>query len=120
MVYMSSIRHVFKLANLDVDFLASEWVSSARTAVTLLYRQTNPIAGRVGLPFTCDMIVYAMLKAFNTGSAKDQAIVTAMKLAATCLMRVSEYLPGSPCDVEHLLRSQDVAFGMKDSSVVPS
>ena len=120
MVYMSSIRHVFKLANLDVDFLASEWVSSARTAVTLLYRQTNPIAGRVGLPFTCDMIVHAMLKAFNTGSARDQATVTAMKLAATCLMRVSEYLPGSPGDVEHWLRSQDVAFGMKDGSVVPS
>ena len=120
MVYMSSVRHVFKLANLDIDFLASEWVASARTAVTLLYRQTNPIAGRVGLPFTCDMIVYAMLKAFNTGSTRDHAIIAAMKLAVTCLMRVSEYLPGSPGGVEHWLRSQDVAFGMIDGGVVPS
>jgi hypothetical protein len=120
MVYMSSIRYVFKLANLDIGFLASVWVSSARTAVTLLYRQTNPIAGRVGLPFTCDMIVHAMLKSFNTGTTTDHAIVTAMKLAVTCLLRVSEYLPGSPGQVEHWLRSQDVAFGLTDGSVVPS
>ena len=46
-------------------------------------------------------------------------IVTAMTLAVTCLMRMSEYLPRSPGDGEHWLRSHDVAFGMKDGSVVP-
>jgi hypothetical protein len=59
------------------------------------------------------MIVYAMLKAFNTGSTRDHAIIAAMKLAVTCLMRVSEYLPGSPGGVEHWLRSQDVAFAIQ-------
>ena len=111
--------YVYKMANLDIAFLASEWVAAARTAVTLLYRVDHPIAGRVGLPFTCDMVVHAMTKTLNRDTPEDHVKLTAMKLALTCLLRVSEYIPGSP-SADHWLRSQDVAFGMKDGSVVPS
>ena len=118
-VYLSSVRYVYKMANLDIAFLASEWVAAARTAVTLLYRVDHPIAGRVGLPFTCDMVVHAMTKTLNRDTPEDHVKLTAMKLALTCLLRVSEYIPGSP-SADHWLRSQDVAFGMRDGSVVPS
>lgn len=118
-VYMAAVRYYLKLANLDIAFLEAPWVSSARTAMTLLFRKDNPIAGRKGLPFTCDMIVHAELKTFNTNSPTDHAILTAKKLASTCLMRVSEYLPGSP-EVDHWARSQDVCFRVIDDSIVPS
>jgi hypothetical protein len=116
---MSAVRYYLKIANLDITFLDAPWVASARTAMTLIFRRDNPIAGRTGLPFTCDMIVHAELKTFNTNSPHDHAINTGMKLASTCLMRVSEYLPGSP-GVDHWARSQDVCFRLIDDSIVPS
>ena len=118
-VYLSAVRYYFKIANLDINFLESPWVSSARTAVNLIYRRDNPIAGRTGLPFTCDMIIHAKAKTCNTGSAVHQATITAMELASACLLRVSEYIPGSP-EVDHWLRAQDVAFRLLDNSVIPS
>jgi hypothetical protein len=118
-VYMSAVRYYLKLANLDIMFLDAPWVASARTAMTLMFRRDNPIAGRKGLPFTCDMIVHAESKTFNTNSPYNHAINTGMKIASTCLMRVCEYLPGSPV-VDHWARSQDVCFRLLDDSVVPS
>ena len=50
-----------------------------------------------------------MTKSFNTRSPVDMAVLTALKLALTCLLRVSEYLPGRK-GVNHWLRSEDVAF----------
>jgi len=118
-VYMSAIRYYFKVANLDIGFLEAPWVASTRTAMTLIYRRDNPVAGRKGLPFPCDMIVHAEHKTCNKDSPSDHAVLTAMKLASTCLMRVSEYLPGSP-DADHWARSQDVVFRLIDDSIVPS
>lgn len=118
-VYLSGVRHVYKIANLDIVFFSTEWVAAARSAVNLLYRKDHPIAGRVGLPFTCDMIVHAESLTFNTGSTQHHAILTALKLATTCLMRVSEYLPGSP-NGNHWLRADDVVFMLKDGRGIPS
>ena len=120
-VYMSAVRYYFKVANLDVRFLESDWISSARTAINLLYRRDNPIAGKKGLPFTCDMVVFAETKAFNTNSDRDHAILTAIKLATTCLLRVSEYLPNpGKLEVDHWMRAEDVMFILVDRRFVPA
>ena len=114
-VYLSAVRHVFRVSNIDLSFLESRWVASARTAAALIYRVNNPISGRVGLPFTCDMIVHAEQKTFNITTPINQCIITAMKIAICCLMRQGEYIPGSPV-VHHWLRSNDVVFKFKDGT----
>ena len=73
--------------------MESDWISWARPAINLLYHWENPVAGKKGLPFTCDMVVFAETMAFNTNAERDHAILTAIKLATTRLLRVSEYLP---------------------------
>jgi hypothetical protein len=115
-VYLSAVRHVFRVSNLELTFLESRWVSSARTAVTLLYRVEHPISGKIGLPFTCDMVMHAHTKTFNTETPVDQCIVTAMKAAVCCLMRQGEYIPGSPV-VKHWLRSNDVMFTFRNENI---
>lgn len=118
-VYMSGVRHYFRLADLDLTFLESTWVVMARTAITLIFRKNNPIADRKGLPFTCDMIMHAQRKTFNIDTPMNNCILLAMKMVCTALMRVSEYLPGSP-GVAHWMRSEDVLFRFKDGTVQPS
>ena len=118
-VYMAAVRYYFKISNLDITFLESPWVSAARTALNLIFRRDNPIAGRTGLPFTCDMIVHAKTRTCNTDSPVHQATVVAMEVACACMLRVSEYLPGSP-DADHWVRGQDIAFRLVDERVVPS
>ena len=118
-VYLSAVRHYFRLHNLDISFLESTWISAARTGINLIYRATHPIAGRKALPFVCAMIMHAQTVTFNTGSVKDLVIVTAFKIASVCMMRVSEYLPGAK-GVDHWLRSDDVAFRLWDNRIVPS
>ena len=118
-VYLSAVRHYFRLHNLDISFLESTWISAARTGINLIYRATHPIAGRKALPFVCAMIMHAQTVTFNTGSVEDLVIVTAFKIASVCMMRVSEYLPGAK-GVDHWLRSDDVAFRLWDNRIVPS
>jgi hypothetical protein len=118
-VYLSGVRYYFKVANRDIKFLVSAWISSARTAMTLQYRRDNPVAGKKALPFTCDMLVFAKSKTFNTGSVIDAAITSCMEFAVVCMARVSEAIPGA-AGVDHWLRSEDVLFGLKTGGVVPS
>ena len=118
-VYLSAVRHYFRLHSLDISFLESTWISAARTGINLIYRATHPIAGRKVLPFVCAMIIHAQTVTFNTGSVKDLVIVTAFKRASVCMMRVSEYLPGAE-GVDHWLRSDEVAFRLWDNRMVPS
>lgn len=119
-VYLSGVRFVFKLFNKDIEFLGSPWISSSRTAINLIYRRDHPIAGSKALPFTCDMVMHADLVAFKSKSCpKDQVINVSLKLAMTCLLRVSEYLPGAP-HVDHWMRSDDVVFRLASGQVVPS
>ena len=118
-VYLSGVRYYFKVANRDITFLDSAWISSARTAMTLKYRRDNPVAGKKALPFTCDMLVFARSKSFNTGSAVDQAINGCMGFSEVCMARVSEAIPGAP-EVDHWLHSEGVEFGLKEGGVAPS
>ena len=111
-VYLSGVRYYFKIANRDITFLDSAWISSARTAMTLKYRRENPVAGKKALPFTCDMLIFARTKSFNTGSAIHQAVNGCMAFSEVCMARVSEALPGAP-EVDHWLRSDDVLFSLK-------
>jgi len=113
------VRYYFKIGNRDIMFLDSPCVSAARTAITLIYRRDNPVAGKRALPFTCDKLVFAELKCFNTDSPADRAFLTACKFAVVCMARVSEYLPGKP-GVEHWLRSDDVSFSVQDGRIIPS
>ena len=118
-VYMSSVRFHLKVANQDIAFLSSPSVSAARTAITLIYRRDNPVAGRRALPFTCDMLVFAKAKAFNTGSPLHECIVCCMEAGTVVMARVSELIPGKP-QVDHWLRAEDVSFRLHDGRVVPS
>jgi hypothetical protein len=119
-VYLSAVRYYFKVANRDTTFLESAWISSARTAMTLKYRRDNPVAGKKALPFTCDMLVFARSKSFNTGSEVHRAINSCMEFSVVCMARVSEAIPGAP-EVDHWLRSDDVQFGLNEGvCVVPS
>ena len=120
-VYLAGVQHFFKLSNLDIQFLGSPWISSARTAVNLIYRRDHPIAGKSGLPFTCDMVVHAATKTFNTNTPGDRVLVIAMKMALTCLLRVSEYLPNlTKPHVNHWMRADDVSFKLPNGSIISS
>ena len=118
-VYLSAVRYYYKLANLNITFFESDWISAARTGINLVYLAKNPVAGRKAMSFVCEMIIFAETKVFNTNSEIDHAILSAMKLASTCLMRVSEYLPYDN-SIDHWMRSEDVAFKLTDGRLVPS
>jgi hypothetical protein len=116
-VYMSGVRHHLRVANQDISFLESPSISAARTALTLIYRRDNPVAGKKALPFTCDMLLFARNNAFNTGSALDECIVCVKEFMTVCMARVSEAIPGKP-NVTHWLREDDVCFGLRDGRIV--
>ena len=118
-VYMSAVRHHFKVANHDITFFESPSISAARTALTLIYRRDNPVAGKKALPFTCDMLMYARNTVFNTGSPLDDCIVVTKEFMTVCMARVSEAIPGAP-QVDHWLGEGDVCFSLTDGHIVSS
>lgn len=118
-VYMSAVRYHFRVANRDITFFESPSISAARTALTLIYRRDNPVAGKKALPFTCDMVLFARNNAFNTGSVLDDVIVVCKEFMTVCMARVSEAIPGKP-GVNHWLREDDVCFGLFDGRIVSS
>jgi hypothetical protein len=105
--YVSDVRFMLKSCNLDVSFMETDIVCSARTAIELQYRLTHPASDTGSLPFTIDMVMHARNTVLNTGSTAHQAVNTAMTIATVILGRASEYLQ-LPSD--HHLRSQDVRF----------
>ena len=90
--YCTGIRFVFKVNGLDISIFSSVRIASYRTALNLIHRVDNPIADDLKLPFTCDMILYAIKHSYNTSSIEHSAIRTALVLSFSCLLRVSEYL----------------------------
>ena len=69
-----------------------------------MYRATHPIADETRLPFTCDMLLFAINKRFNMKTIQHSCIRTAMALAFSCLLRVSEYLG------QYAVRCGDITF----------
>jgi hypothetical protein len=115
--YVSAVRFMLKSCNIDINFMESEMVCSARTAIELQYRLIHPASDTGSLPFTIDMVMHARNVVLNTGSVPHHAMNTAMSIATVILGRASEYLP-MPSD--HHLRSQDVRFRLHTLQDVPS
>ena len=115
--YVSAVRFMLKSCNIDITFMESEMVCSARTAIELQYRVLHPASDAGSLPFTIDMIMHARTTVLNTGSAEHHAVNTAMTIDTVILGRASEYLP-MPSD--HHIQSQDVRFRLVNLKDIPA
>ena len=103
-IYLTGIRFVLKVNQLDISIFSSVVISSYRTSLNLIYRTDNPIADELRLPFTCDMLMDAIRNVYNTPSIEHSMFRTAMTLSFSCLLRASEYLG------VHAVRCGDILF----------
>jgi hypothetical protein len=72
--YVSAVRFILKSCNIDISFMDTEMVCSARTAIELQYRLTHPASDTGSLPFTIDMVMHVRTTVLNTGSAEHRAM----------------------------------------------
>ena len=83
--YVSAVRFMLKSCNIDINFMESETVCSARTAIELQYRLIHPASDSGSLPFTIDMVMHARNTVLNTGSVPHHAMNTVMTIASVIL-----------------------------------
>jgi hypothetical protein len=102
--YLSAIRFVLKSHGYDISVFSSISLYAYRSSFNLMYRATHPIADETRLPFTCDMLLFALHNKFNLKTIQHSCIRTAMALAFSCLLRVSEYLG------QYAIRCGDISF----------
>lgn len=114
--YLAGVAFHLKCRQVDTSFLHSAVMQMARSGVTLLSRGKKAACERGALPFTWSMIL--AYKQHNSLSvARNHCTYTALAIAFTLLLRVSEYIR-SPSN--HFLRSQDVVFVLNSGETIPS
>ena len=100
---------------MDTSFFdRSEIIKSTRRGMHVAFRaeEGNAKKDRFTLPFTVDMILYAINVYLDTSRIYGLAIATAMVLAFVCLLRISEYTRSNN---NHFMRAEDVVFVVCDS-----
>ena len=108
--YLSGVRFAMKRQFLDTDFFECEPVRDHKAGLNVVWRLLNPGPAERTLPFNVDLIVHAQRHVFNKGTIHDLTVVTALKLAYSCLMRKSEYLQDPSAAAQHCLRAEHVVF----------
>jgi hypothetical protein len=105
--YVSGIKFYITNEGFTTVAFQSKYVSATKSAITLHYRGQHPISERDTFPFTLDMIQYLVNNIIPSNTPKNRAIGTAIQLAFSCLMRISEYIDTSS---NHHLLTDDVFF----------
>ena len=109
-VYLSGTRFMLNNCNVDTSFIdRSQFIKSTRRGMHVAFRavEGNSKKDRTTLPFTVDMILYAIDTYLNTSQVYGLGVATAIVLAFVCLLRISEY---TISDNVHYLRAEDVIF----------
>lgn len=104
--YLAGISYHIRCNGGSSAFLNSPLVNMARSGITLLSRKQKAQCERGALPFTWGMIDRYRSR-YGTFSARYHCTFTALALAFTLLLRVSEYIKSSS---DHYLRASDVLF----------
>ncbi len=113
--YLAGVAYHLRLANIDTAFLCSPAVLMAKAGMKRL-SVSSDTPSRGYLPFSLDMIsAYASFVNRSSNNLNLLGIVTAMKLAFTCLLRRSEYIP---TQAEHFIRASNVSFILSDGTSV--
>ena len=99
---------------IDTDFFECEPVRDHKAGLNVVWRLLHPGPAERTLPFNLDMIDHAQRHVFNKGTIHDLTVVTAFKLAYSCLMRRSEYLHDPSAAVQHFVRTEHVVFCFTD------
>lgn len=116
--YLSAVRFHLAAVGNDVSFLANPAVTMIRAGMHRLSRSRN-IEPKGKLPFILEMIL-----AFQSQLSKSEVrlellgILVALRLAFSCLLRRSEYIPTKAS--KHWLRSRDVSFVLRNGLHVES
>jgi hypothetical protein len=105
--YLSGIKLHITNEGFDISFFNSRIVSSTRHAILIHFRSQHPFSESATYPFTLDLIHYCKTNILFQHLPKDIATLTAIQLAFSCLMRISEYIH---TDSDHFLLSNDVFF----------
>ena len=116
--YLAGIRH-FLLLNLhSTEFLDHAAIGLLKAGIshTQRYRDTK---SKGKLPFVAEMIEKLHTRFRDAPKTSGSfGILTAIRLAYSCLLRRSEYIPS--VRGKHWLRSQDVSFVLNDGSIIES
>jgi hypothetical protein len=104
--YLSGVAYTLNCRGIDTSCFSSVSVLMAKSGISLLDRQREAQSERSHLPFTLDMIHHYKERVGNR-DFRNHGIYTAMMVAYTLLLRISEY---TRTKANHFLRTQDVGF----------
>ena len=112
---LSAIRHTFRSEFKDFTVFASDSIAALRKALRLTDWWNEAKRNRKKrLPFTMDMMTTAAQTAALSSDPVKVMVGTAINMAATVLLRASEYSrtsgPGNASAPDHMLRSRNVSF----------
>jgi hypothetical protein len=113
--YLAGVAYTLKCKGIDCTCFTTVPVLMAKSGISLLDRQREAQSERSHLPFTLDMIL-RYKKRHGNRVFKSHCIYTAMMVAYTLLLRISEY---ALTKANHFLRTQDVGF-TTGAGVIPS
>jgi hypothetical protein len=114
--YLAGVRHFLQLQFLSTKFLDDPAIALLRAGInrTQRFRETES-EGK--LPFVAEMInkMQSLMGPLDPSSASFGTL-TATRLAYSCLLRRSEYIPSK--NGKHWIRAQDVSFVLHDGSII--
>lgn len=114
--YLAGVSYALRCQGEDVNFLNAAAIQMARSGVALLSRGKRAASETGCLPFTFEMVL-RYKEIYSISIARCQGIFTALMVAFTLLLRISEYAMTSS---DHYLRGGDVLFVLQSGLTLPA
>jgi hypothetical protein len=105
--YLTGIRHFISAQGHNTNYFDNVMIHRVKSACLLSYYKHHNKAESKIYPFNVDLIVYCKNSLLNLNDPYDVALLTALEIAFSCLLRISEYQQTSSC---HELLTDNVYF----------
>jgi hypothetical protein len=105
--YLTGIKHFISAQGYNTNYFDDVMIHRIKSACLLSYYKHHNKAESKIYPFNVNLIVYCRDSLLNLNDSCDMALLTALELAFSCLLRISEYQQTDSC---HELLTDNVTF----------